>query len=213
MKKIKKIIASVLCVAMCFGMTAFAAEDNNLATDGKDIYSQKLEESIEIDGINYTYKYYYNDEGNRTVAMTNNNTGQVDVIVNNEDTSEILVNDTVVATVSDVIENVDDDVPMTRAGTWKYIGTTTKKFSWKANVSVATAAAIIASVIPMVSGATVLAKMGTSLLSEFAKKSVSGSVKIETYQLVAGKVTNNKFVCTVVMNGKTCKSFTCYVTT
>lgn len=174
----------------------------------KDIYGAGMEETINIEGINYTYKYYYGEDGSREIRVENNANDEVEIIKYDEDASEVLVNDEVVATVSDVEEITDTEenmglgVQTAKASRWKYIGTIKKKFSWKKNIAVSTAAGVIASVIPLVNAATVMAKIGLGVLSGLAKYSVKGTVTIKTYQLKAGKVTNNKFVWTVVANGK-----------
>ncbi len=185
----------------------------------KDIYGAGMEETINIEGINYTYKYYYGEDGSREIRVENNANDEVEIIKYDEDASEVLVNDEVVATVSDVEEITDTEenmglgVQTAKASRWKYIGTIKKKFSWKKNIAVSTAAGVIASVIPLVNAATVMAKIGLGVLSGLAKYSVKGTVTIKTYQLKAGKVTNNKFVWTVVANGKKYGPYTSYVTT
>lgn len=185
----------------------------------KDIYGAGMEETINIEGINYTYKYYYGEDGSREIRVENNANDEVEIIKYDEDASEVLVNDEVVATVSDVEEITDTEenmglgVQTSKASRWKYIGTIKKKFSWKKNIAVSTAAGVIASVIPLVNAATVMAKIGLGVLSGLAKYSVKGTVTIKTYQLKAGKVTNNKFVWTVVANGKKYGPYTSYVTT
>ena len=115
--------------------------------------------------------------------------------------------------ITDTEENMGLGVQTAKASRWKYIGTIKKKFSWKKNIAVSTAAGVIASVIPLVNAATVMAKIGLGVLSGLAKYSVKGTVTIKTYQLKAGKVTNNKFVWTVVANGKKYGPYTSYVTT
>lgn len=184
----------------------------------KDIYGAGMEETINIEGINYTYKYYYGEDGSREIRVENNANDEVEIIKYDEDASEVLVNDEVVATVSDVEEITDTEenmglgVQTAKASRWKYIGTIKKKFSWKKNIAVSTAAGVIASVIPLVNAATVMAKIGLGVLSGLAKYSVKGTVTIKTYQLKAGKVTNNKFVWTVVANGKKYGPYTSVLT-
>ncbi len=219
-KNLKKVTALVLCSVLCMGTTAYASEESSVILEvEKDIYGAGMEETINIEGINYTYKYYYGEDGSREIRVENNANDEVEIIKYDEDASEVLVNDEVVATVSDVEEITDTEenmglgVQTAKASRWKYIGTIKKKFSWKKNIAVSTAAGVIASVIPLVNAATVMAKIGLGVLSGLAKYSVKGTVTIKTYQLKAGKVTNNKFVWTVVANGKKYGPYTSYVTT
>ena len=175
-KNLKKVTALVLCSVLCMGTTAYASEESSVILEvEKDIYGAGMEETINIEGINYTYKYYYGEDGSREIRVENNANDEVEIIKYDEDASEVLVNDEVVATVSDVEEITDTEenmglgVQTAKASRWKYIGTIKKKFSWKKNIAVSTAAGVIASVIPLVNAATVMAKIGLGVLSGLAK--------------------------------------------
>lgn len=43
---------------------------NSYKDDKKDLYAEKETETINIDGVNYTYQYYYKN-GNRAITITN----------------------------------------------------------------------------------------------------------------------------------------------
>lgn len=218
MKKLfKTLIALTLCSILSFGLTVHAA-DNGLEIEiqksEKEIYGNNLEETININGINYTYNYYYDKDGNRTIRTTNNSTKHVDIIKYDKETSEILLNDEVIVSSNNISDSttLEKNINKTsRANRWKYIGTKKKNFSWKKNELVSNVAASLAMAIPGVTVKQVIAQMGLTLLSQLAKTSTKGTVTTKTYQLKAGKLTNNKYVATLVANGKKRGTYTFYV--
>lgn len=218
MKKLfKTLIALTLCSILSFGLTVHAA-DNDLEIEiqksEKEIYGNNLEETININGINYTYNYYYDKDGNRTIRTTNNSTKHVDIIKYDKETSEILLNDEVIVSSNNISDSttLEKNINKTsRANRWKYIGTKKKNFSWKKNELVSNVAASLAMAIPGVTVKQVIAQMGLTLLSQLAKTSTKGTVTTKTYQLKAGKLTNNKYVATLVANGKKRGTYTFYV--
>lgn len=98
-KFLKKSAVVFLCTVMTIVtipcINTFAGElttkDNNPnIKDEKDIYSEKFEETVSIEGISYTYKYYYNENGDRSISILNNKTSTVETVTYDDKSSKYL---------------------------------------------------------------------------------------------------------------------------
>lgn len=206
MKKIKLLVSMLLSMTFIFSNISFSSANT---VNGTDIYRMKYEESVNIDGIKYTYKYYYDNNGNRTTEVIDTSTGNVDVIKYDENNGKLLLNGENIL----LSENVETEKNVqTRASDFVYIGSVDKTITWNQASNAATVAGLIASVIGIITGAQVLSMIGSAVLSNIISKSANGRVRAKAYKLQAGKVTTYKYIWSFTpANGSKYGDYTSYV--
>jgi hypothetical protein len=201
--------------SLLFNNVAYASENNpSISTDSNTPYSNNLQEIVNIDGIDYVYTYSLSTTGNRVITVENTSTNHIDIIEYDENTSQILLNGEIsgmqVSNEEDITSINESISPMSN---YKYIGSTSKKISWGQAVGTATLAAMIASGVGVITGATVIACMGASALSVIAAACANGVVKTKVYSMVAGKITTYKYVWSFTPSGsQKYGDYTSYVT-
>lgn len=178
MKKIIKFTSLLLIIVLFASSTSHACEN-----------SASNSEEITIEGVNYIYTYSFDSTGNRQTTITNTDTNAVDVLKTNDEATEFYINDELVATVD---EELNDSLVLTRS--WTSLGTSIKKISWIKGVAIATLAAIIASAIGGVSAGAVTARISFSALGVIASSSVGATVKTTAYKMGSTHVVSYKFV-------------------
>ena len=198
-KTMKKIVATILTAAMAMTATVPAfAENNNLPPSG-DLFAQEFCETVNIEGVNYTYQYSYNEEGNETIVITNDVDDRVDIVSLDPDNSVIMLNDKVAATI-DIVENTElsnlNDEQISPQSDWVRIGSPeTKTITIKDAETVDQVAAIIRvgltavqfvySAYFAITIAMVVAKMGTVFLQAYVWMNVDATLRGEFYQMVS----------------------------
>lgn len=211
-RKIKKFTALLLCVILCVGTTAYAAEYTEEIPKDENV-NMKI---ANIDGVKYIYQYCYDENGDSNIYVKNTSNQQTDVVEYNEEAGEVLVNGEIVATIETCKGNVikeDMNYPMAKAGGYKFVQSKTKKISWKKAVTVAVLAAVISVALGSIGGPAVIAAMGTSALSVIAGASANGIIKYKLYVMKAGKVTNYKYIWSFTPSGgKKYGNYTSYKT-
>ena len=152
MKSIRFSIAIILSLVLLMQPLAVSA-----STAGEkvitDIYQEEFSETVEIEGVDYTYYYFYDDENNRNIKIVNQDTQSVDMVECNIDTGSIYLNGELCGTGSS--SQIQEDV-QTRADSWIYMTTMTDQISWSNGAGVAVIAGIIAAAIGEVTGAHVI---------------------------------------------------------
>lgn len=100
-KRATKSIALALIgisIAMPVTNTVFAMESNtdskqnmniDLTNTENDVYDQELVENVNVEGVNYTYKYYYNETGDKSVSITDMTTSKTETLTFDEKTSNV----------------------------------------------------------------------------------------------------------------------------
>ena len=154
-------IVTIPCINTFAG--ELTTKDNNPnIKDEKDIYSEKFEETVSIEGISYTYKYYYNENGDRSISILNNKTSTVETVTYDDKSLNIYLDDEKIADVQTVHDNTYGSVTTrsTKDG-FKCLDTRHKKITWKKAVKTAVLATIIATAIGGVGGLVVLGKAAT----------------------------------------------------
>ncbi|MBY1554848.1 hypothetical protein KWU72_17485 [Clostridioides difficile] len=177
-KKIKKCVVTSLCIATAItgipSINAFASEPS--ANNKKDIYSEEFTETINIEGINYTYKYYYNEDGNRSISISDNTRSIAKTLTYDEKTSTIYLDDEKVAEVKTTNANGEIlDTPESRTN-WNLIGTYHKYITWANGIAAAALAAVISVAIGGVPVSGVIASCELSVLGIIAAGSVGGTL-------------------------------------
>lgn len=170
-KLFKKSAVISLCTVMTIvaipGINSFAAEldtNNNDTITNKenDIYSEKFEETVSIEGISYTYKYFYNENGDKSISILNNKTSTVETVTYDDESSNIYLDGKKIADVQTVDDDTDGSV-ITRSkrstkGGFKSLGTRHKKITWIKAMTTAAIAGVIATVMGGVGGILILGK-------------------------------------------------------
>lgn len=148
-KSIKRCIAMVLCAVVVvtgnFGTVAFA---NEISENEPDIYAQKFVENIDIEGVNYTYKYYYNENGERSISITDMTSSKTEILTYDQKTSNIYLDDEKMGNVK-TSDDKDQDAKAFGVDTsWKLIGGPSHEYvSWAKGTSAAIVAGAIAIVL------------------------------------------------------------------
>lgn len=178
MKNLKRVFVMFLSfgfiINIMFTQTTYAASNSIY-----DICRQNITETINIDGINYTYDFYY-ENGNRVVKITNDMNKHIDKIIYDEELGIIYLNGVISARVS---ENKTQNA---RAmGEWETLSKDSKYITWGKGISTAALAASISVVLGFLGPAGVIAAMGTSALGVIAAGAIGGTVNVELqmYQL------------------------------
>lgn len=196
MKKMKKLIAVVICLVMCLNSVAFASSET---ADETDIYAKGYEETLIIEGVNYTYRYSYDNNGNREIRILNNETNEVDIVKYYVTTGNATLNGMTVITTVPSLEVMENEISPN--ADYTYVGKVTRKISWAETAAVSAVVGLIASAIGKVTGAMVLAKIGSAAIKAMIRSYRNATVVTKIYEWVTGKVTNYKYVWTVTPVG------------
>lgn len=191
MKLFKKFMAllltSCLAITTMSPIVSFANETPNSIslseeTGASDIYAENFSESIIIDGITYVYNYYYTNN-NRTISVTNEATGQVDIILYDISSGKTYLNNQL------FMEKVTDSAGITPYAyyEWEQVGSASSyKITWIDSVGVSTLAAIIAEAISnKVPAASFIATMGASAISDLAHSANGATITLSIQMYLA----------------------------
>lgn len=190
-KFLKKSAVVSLCTVMTIvaipGIEAFAdelnANDNDpIANNERDLYSEKFEETVSIEGISYTYKYYYNEKGDRSISILNNEKSTVETITYDDELSAIYSKGKKIAeieTIDSPMDNVSGNIQsrsVKAKSKWKLLGTRSKTIQWHEGLIAASLAAIIAIAIGTATTAAIIASCGVSTLGVIAAFCTNGTL-------------------------------------
>ena len=197
MKKIKKLVSLVtswmLLISMG-GVNVFASE---ISENEPDIYAQELVENIDIEGESYTFEYYYNENSDKSVLITDETGTEEQILTFNEETSSFYLNGEKVGDV----ETSDEDGISTRAvdTSWHLTaGPVHLRLSWLAGTSTAVVLAMISAKLG-IGAVYVKTAIGTAGLGVLAASCIGGTLHYSKYyrNLALGQVqykTNWSFV-------------------
>lgn len=223
-KKISKSIALGLLMSTIIIPTsnsAFALENMTNSTDNiefvdekqisePDIFSQNLIETINIDGIDYIFKYYYNEEGLPTISSTNLKSNKTDVLEFDYDKNTICFNN---SETTMFLETSDSNEISTKSSKWHLIaGPSHVKVTWALGASVNAVASAIAGALK--APASVVVNFIGSGLSSLASKATGGTVHFSKYyrDLALGQVQYRTDWSFVASNGKRYGTYNYYST-
>lgn len=163
-----------------------------------DIYNQGLVENIDVDGVNYTYKYYYNENGDKSVSITDMTTSKTETLTLDEKTSNIYLDGNNIG-----YEKISyDDMPTLNraaANSWKLIaGPTHAYISWLRGTTTAVVLGVISAKLG-IGAVYVKTALGTAGLAVLAGQCSGGTLHFSSYyrNLALGQVqykTNWSFV-------------------
>lgn len=191
-KVIKQCIATSLCLAMIVTVIpskVFAGENES------NLYSQNATENINIEGINYTYKYYYDSKGQRSILITDTTNSVSNILTYNEKNSTFYLDNEKlgeVKTVSEKDPQLDNSNILSKLN-WKLQGTYHNKISWSKGTTVAVVAGAIAVYLATLGAAGVLAAMGSGAVSVLASNAIGGTLHRTLYHATTGSKQNYKY--------------------
>lgn len=178
-------------------------------SDSGDIYESNYEEIVNLDGVNYTYKYYYSSDNSRNIDVINNSTGEKSVVSYNEELGELKIDEEIVS--KDTNKNIEYTLKSTKKSSYTYIGSINKKISWKKTTTAMVLAAGIAARIGNITGSVVIASMGSTAITSIISMATNGTVRSKIYKGVGGKITPYKYVWSFTpVGGKKYGDYTSY---
>ncbi len=200
-KGMKKVLAIVLAFSLswCTIIEVAAKEDVSNGEAGIDIYEENYSETIELEGTNYTYQYYYDDDGNRAVNVINESNGNIDIVKFDDDLQYIILNGKVCGKVCETVSQEDKEIPLQRrdgkeaSDAWIFFSQGSQKITFAQGVSVAVLAVIIATAIGNLGGAAVIAAMGYNALAVVAASSIGGTVSTTVYKFNSNLITQWRY--------------------
>lgn len=154
---------------------------NNNISEENDIYKQELIENVNIDGINYIYKYYYDENGDRSISITDKSRSKTKTLTYDEKNSTINLNGQKIGDVKE--DNSDGQVlKAPRVNTsWRLInGPVHKYISWAKGTTTSAVAGGIALVLGFKTKAVVTA-LGFGTLGILASNCIGGTVHYSKY--------------------------------
>lgn len=195
-KVIKQCIVTSLCCAMVVALVpsnVFASEKGN--EKETDMYSQNVTENVNIEGVNYTYEYYYDNNGQRNILITDTANSVSNTLTFNEQNSTFYLDNEKLGEVKTVLEKdseLENSAPQTRLN-WKLQGTYHNKITWSRGTTVAVVAGAIAVYLATLGAAGVIAAMGSGSLSVLASNAIGGTLHRTLYRATTGSRVHHKY--------------------
>lgn len=198
MKKSQQTLAVLLMISVLtctiFTNAAYASivsTGDAQAYYGIDVYEEEFVETINIEGINYTYYYSYNEDGKPTIVIKNDIDTSVDKLVFDKQSSNVYLNNEVFGSFESVTNTLNNEKSNfdSRSG-YTFIGSDSMKITWGTAATVAVIAGIIAGGIAAISGlpgmtaASVIATIGSSIIGAWVGISVGGTLYTSLYQKI-----------------------------
>lgn len=180
MKKFKKIFALIFTIVLSvnyFLIQPVHAASLNINNAANDPYATRKSEIINIDGINYTYQYFY-ENGNRVIQIINNSSNEIDIVKYDKNSSTIYLNDNVFASINSVPLSKGQSYTTNYSG-WETLSTGSHYISWAQGVSASVIAAAIAVYLGSIGTGGVIAAMGVGALGVIAGSCSGGTLYLE----------------------------------
>lgn len=192
MKSVFKKIALTLTFVLSIMFTtpiieAKAYEKNN---QQEDVYAEKKVEIITIDGINYTYKYCY-ENGNKVITIINDSNNNIEKIVQDKISKDIYLNNELVMTEKETIYEESFFSPRAYYE-WETKSSSSTYISWGKATTAAALAAIIATKVGTLGPKGVIAAMGIGALGVIASQCAGGRVYTKI-QMFRAPLTNPQY--------------------
>lgn len=168
----KKTISLLVCLALIF---AFSTPAFATSPTSRDLYAQEAVEKVQIEGIEYTYRYYYS-EGNKVIDITNSANGNLERIVFDPESQSMYLNGDLVGTPN---AKASDIAIEDRSYDWESLGKSSHYISWAEATSAAAVAGMIGVYLGGLGGAAVIAAMGMGALSVIVGSASGGTITVE----------------------------------
>ena len=200
-RKFKKFMAAVLTLTifMTASVPAFAGNNVQQEVSGYDVYESELIECVNVSGIDYTYQYYYDDEGNRTINVIDGQTNELTVVKYDEATSQVYADGNVIATVEPVHLIKVEEASMLSAqsdDSWVHLaGPDSYRITWaKGTAGGMVAAAIAAGVGSVLTSSYIVGIMGAAALAYLGQSCTGGTITMTVYKWNSNIIHQYKYV-------------------
>ena len=191
-KYVAILLVMVLSVSL-FTVNSFA-ETAKYQIEGGTYEKIRNTETVNIDNKLYQYSYYSNPLTNdRAIEVRN---------ISDEVTDYVTIINNIVYLNGDAIGSIEegddsfgsDSRSLKAAGSWKKLGSNSKRITWAKGTANAIVAAIIAGALSYAATAsTVIAATGVAVIGVLASQTTGGTVSYTVYSRKAGKLTNYKW--------------------
>ena len=185
MKSFKKLLALTLifsfCATMLFPNTVYAQTNIQANVQySKDIYALELEETINIEGTNYTFSYLYEND-NRIIYVPNDINSNIDKIYYDEESNIGYLNGQ--PCFKKITSSDSKDPSIIPFGGWETVGTDSVYISWGAATTAEGIAAMISAALGLIGTAGVIAAMGLAPLISLVGNAGGATIYIEEQTL------------------------------
>lgn len=228
-RMLKKCLTGCLAgLLMLYSVTPVYANENNVS----NLYQENYVESASIDGDDYSFEYYYDNEGNRNIAIKNIDAGTVDIVTarddQNDDAVSVYVNGRQLMTMSlsdDQADtnSVNNSMEENQARSdWMFIGADSLNWTQSyANTTTIVAAGIAVALGPalgwaglaggLVTAAGVAAAMGQAQLSIYVNKYVNGVIYAALYQQTSWGQTTLRLDWSILFENRLSPDYSLYI--
>lgn len=204
MRSMKKILSMLMCCVFVglLPMSAYASMNPVMEygdlTYGSDPYEANYVEYITIEGVEYSYSYYYDSDNNPCIKMKNLDEDEVTEIKRDIEENTIYIDgyDSGIM-LGEGMDIVDYNISLTADTGWIKVGSYTNRITWKQGTTAAVLAGVIAAVLSITSG-NVLTSIGASALSIIAAACAGGTV----YQTIYTRNLNTQLYTKVIWSFK-----------
>lgn len=196
-----KMLAIILTVSLSINAvisTANAAPTEKSAEvhDVVDYYANEVHETINIEGEDYTYYYYLNENGNRSIDISFPD-NSVQTIEYDQELGKIFLDEECVGNVEEIsgslmeLQTVPEIMGLYSSTTtdWVKQKQETRRITWQQGTTAAVVAGLIATALGVMGASTVLAAMGAGTVAILAASCAGGTVYTQPYtRLVLGQM-------------------------
>lgn len=182
------ILVATLSVNSLFAQSVFASSKNTNIE--YNLYDEEKNETVNIDGVNYTYKYTYKN-GNRVTIITNDTNNNIEELLYDESSSNMYLNGELITT--NQTESTQQQLLSSRAYyVWQTLSSDSSYISWGKATTAAVLAGMIATALGSLGAAGVIAAMGTAALGVIAAQTSGGTV-YNTLQMYTAPFMNPQY--------------------
>lgn len=184
-KSLRKIVSGLLIFAcsMMICVPSSAAEPQ-LKISSLDPYAEDLSETVTINEMDYTYKYFYNNDNNKAVNIENETTGevyQIEFIEDSQGNITAFDNGQIVGSISKVDYYTINN--SSRAA-WVSMGPTEYHYiTWAQGTAAAVVGALIGAALGGITGSVIVGTVGTTILGTLGSQSTGCTISLDLYYM------------------------------
>ena len=162
-------------------------------------FSDNYSETIVLDGKSYTYIYSFDENGNKTVNIVENNSGKVEKLTYDESEGKFYLEGNVVATVCDTGEPILSREVDLRSGDtgWLYVCSGSRTITWEIGVAQAVLLAAIGIVLEGVALSAILVTVGNTALNALKDYYSGAVIEYDLYDRIINYEDYMKYVWTI----------------
>lgn len=193
MKKFIRSLMSFLLIisVVLIGSLPALANEVPVTLNSGDAYTKNLMDKVSLGNVEYIYGYDINDEGNRTIVITNEDNGTVtdiEFVEDDQGNTVVYCNGEVIGgyyKVGGIVTSYESDT-LLRAG-WVSMGPTEYKYvSWSRGTSASVVAGIIGSACGGLTAAQITSVVGSGTLSTLGSSTSGGTLTLNRYYMNSG---------------------------